>query len=54
MVKEQAEAEDGTSMQQRALKSTGTVVGGVGKVVGEDNKLAGGKNTKSKSEIGWG
>ncbi len=37
------EADDDTSMQQRVLMSTGTVLGGVAEVVGEENEIAGGE-----------
>ncbi len=43
MAKEQLKADGDTSMEQRMLMSTGTVLGGVAKVVGEENEIAGGE-----------
>ena len=43
VAQEQIEADDDTSMQQRVLMSTGTVLGGVAEVVGEENEIAGGE-----------
>ena len=42
MVKEQAEADDDVSMQQRLLMGAGTTLGGVAEIVGEENQIAGG------------
>ena len=41
-MQEQAEADEDSSLQQRVLMSTGTVLGGAADVVGEENEIAGG------------
>lgn len=43
VVQDQIEADEDASIQQRVLKSTGTVLGGVADVVGEENEIAGGE-----------
>ena len=42
VAEEQIKADDDTSVQQRLLLGTGTALGGVAEIVGEENEIAGG------------
>lgn len=43
VVQDQLEADEDASLQQRVLKSTGTVLGGAAEVIGEENEIIGGE-----------
>ena len=45
VVQDQVEADGDASIQQRVLKSTGTVLGGAADIIGEENEIAGGKES---------
>lgn len=48
VVQDQLEADEDASLQQRVLKSTGTVLGGAAEVIGEENEIIGGERVR-----GW-